>query len=125
LANEDYDNPEKKAPFDLEIHLWTNSFDVPQAGFNRLGLAGQFRTWISSLEPKVGDFGYRLEIFSENPEIVGTDRVSIKDWIDLYNRVLNKEEINDVMGLLDATPDEWYNNLKFDKEPFLTRDLFE
>ena len=115
LANED--SHTKDSSFDLEVHLWTDSFDVPQAGFNRLGLAGQFRTWISSLEPKAGDFGYRLEIFTENPEIVGTDRVSIKDWIDLYNRVLNKEKITDAEGLFDATPKEWYNNIIFMGEP--------
>jgi hypothetical protein len=85
-----------------------------------LGLAGQFRSWISSLEPISGDYGYRLEIFAENPELIKSNRVSVKDWIHLYNRVLNKEEVNDVVGLFDATPDEWYTNINFMGTP-LTR----
>jgi hypothetical protein len=38
LANED--SHTKSEVFDKEVHLWTNSFEVPQSGFTRLGLVG-------------------------------------------------------------------------------------
>jgi hypothetical protein len=40
LANEDADNNYNASTklFNKEKHLWTTTFDIPQAGFNRLGL---------------------------------------------------------------------------------------
>lgn len=116
LANDDYDTSD--VAFNKEVHLYTRTFETPQTGFTRLGLAGQFRTWISSFKPISGNFGYRLEIFSQNPEIVGTEKVSIKDWVDLYGRVLNGEENLNEAGLLDNTPDSWYDNV-MPKEEFI------
>jgi hypothetical protein len=65
-----------------------------------------------------GDFGYRLEIFSENAEIVGMEKVSIRDWIDLYGRALNGEKNLNEAGVLDNTPESWYKKV-MPKEDFI------
>lgn len=48
-----------------EITLWQTTFPEGYAGFDRLGLQAQFRSWIASYETSIGDYGLKLYISSD------------------------------------------------------------
>lgn len=48
-----------------EITLWQTTFPEGYAGFDRLGLQAQFRSWIASYETSIGDYGLKLYVFSD------------------------------------------------------------
>lgn len=48
-----------------EIILWQTTFPEGYAGFDRLGLQAQFRSWIASYETSIGDYGLKLYISSD------------------------------------------------------------
>lgn len=114
LANEDYDLAPGK-----EMLLWSQVFENGHNNYNRLGLQGQFRSWIASLKPVEGEYGYRLEVLSNIGEIVENSGL-ISNWIDSYNKIINKKEY-DISSLIDKTPDSWFEkveNIDFNKELF-------
>ena len=61
LANNENVNEEN---YD-EITLWQTTFPEGYAGFDRLGLQAQFRSWIASYETTIGDYGLKLYIHSD------------------------------------------------------------
>lgn len=61
LANNENDKEENYA----EILLQDIVFPDGYAGFDRLGLQAQFRSWISSYETTIGDYGLKLYIYSD------------------------------------------------------------
>ena len=61
LANNENVNEEN---YD-EITLWQATFPEGYAGFDRLGLQAQFRSWIASYETSIGDYGLKLYISSD------------------------------------------------------------
>lgn len=61
LANNENINEEN---YD-EITLWQTTFPEGYAGFDRLGLQAQFRSWIASYETSIGDYGLKLYISSD------------------------------------------------------------
>ena len=117
LANEDYDiNPidEKTKKYSIknqEILLWDIIFEEGYANFTRLGLQGQFRSWLSSLKPIAGSYGYKLEIFSDNGTTINNQL--IKDWLKIYKNILNKISYteDELFNLLEKTPDIWFENI--------------
>lgn len=118
LANEDYDTAKqdengKYEIFPTEIPLWSATFEESYSDFTRLGIQGQFRSWISNLNPIAGDYGYRLEILSNNGTTVETknDLDTLTQWSILYNKILKKEDY-DHKGVFDNTPDKWYEDVK-------------
>lgn len=61
LANNENVNEEN---YD-EITLWQATFPEGYAGFDRLGLQAQFRSWIASYETSIGDYGLKLYVSSD------------------------------------------------------------
>ena len=61
LANNENDKEENYA----EVLLQNIVFPEGYAGFDRLGLQAQFRSWISSYETTIGDYGLKLYIYSD------------------------------------------------------------
>lgn len=61
LANNENDKEENYA----EILLQDMVFPEGYAGFERLGLQAQFRSWIASYETTIGDYGLKLYIYSD------------------------------------------------------------
>lgn len=61
LANNENINEEN---YD-EITLWQTTFPEGYAGFDRLGLQAQFRSWIASYETSIGDYGLKLYVSSD------------------------------------------------------------
>ena len=62
------ENPEDE----YEMHgnvkklIWEKDFgDSMLVGFTRLGVQGQFRSWLKSFSAKSGDYGYRLILTCE------------------------------------------------------------
>ena len=68
----------------FEIPIWSNYFEEGYKGFNRLGLKGQFRSWINNLKTVSGDYGYRLEIFSTNGDLLKEDQ-ALKSLFTLHD----------------------------------------
>lgn len=61
LANNENDKEKNYA----EILLQDIVFPEGYAGFERLGLQAQFRSWIASYETTIGDYGLKLYIYSD------------------------------------------------------------
>ena len=140
LANEDYDlapfNEEFKS-YDIsrkEIHLWNKVFDGGYKGFNRLGIQGQFRSWISSFKTTNGNYGYRLEVLSSNGDIIEIDENNnnaptyedyVKDVASLYSNLLKKTTDESLNEVLVSLPEEWYIKVKDVLKLAATQDGFK
>lgn len=111
IANDDYN---KNAPdyteFNVEVPLWSVVFKDGYYDFDRLGIQGQFRSWVKSLDPIAGDYGYRLEVLSSREEVVTS--ASIPELAKIYSSILNKEEYG--LGGLNNIPDSWFNKVAVD-----------
>lgn len=110
LANENYPEDEEKDKEAREVAVWSKIFDPPLAQFDRLGVQGKFRSWLSALDPKYGSYGYRLEIKSiperkvdEEPSEKTTNFVL--DCSDMFGNPFNfqtflkQEEVYDITTL--------------------------
>ena len=105
IANDDYDKNE--GLFNKEIPLWSTVFKEGYHDFERLGIQGQFRSWIKSLEPIRGNYGYRLEVLSSRDEIVSNG--SIPEIAGIYSAILNEEEY--YLTYLNTVPAEWFDKV--------------
>lgn len=132
LANEDYDlagrdENGKFEVFPTEIPLWSNTFQEEYVGFDRLGIQGQFRSWLKTLKAQDGDFGYRLEVLSNNGDLIEEeDEVTsetftslLKAWSNLYSNIINRKEYANPEGLLNVTPEVWFKDLNVEKTAFI------
>ena len=57
-----------------QVKLWSWSIEGSELsldGYTRIGLQGQFMTWLEGLEAVIGDYGYKLVITSEPDMIIG------------------------------------------------------
>lgn len=110
LANENYPEDEEKDKEAREVAVWSKIFDPPLAQFDRLGVQGKFRSWLSALDPKYGSYGYRLEVKSiperkvdEEPSEKTTNFVL--DCSDMFGNPFNfqtflkQEEVYDITAL--------------------------
>lgn len=115
-ANDEYDNPSYwpenvPYPYQDEVAIWSQVFNEGYCGFERLGIQGQFRSWISSLNPVSGNYGYRLEIISNRDEIASN--ASIPELAKIYSAILNSENY-DATIVLNKIVDDWYNKVVSD-----------
>lgn len=108
-ANDDYDND--SIPLVHEEFLWSKVFDEEYRDFERLGIQGQFRSRIKSLNPVSGDYGYRLEVLSCRDELVNdaTYNSLIPEIARIYSSILNGIDYN--TEVLDKIPNLWYNKV--------------
>ena len=108
-ANDDYDND--SIPLVHEEFLWSKVFDEEYRDFERLGIQGQFRSRIKSLNPVSGDYGYRLEVLSCRDELVNdaTYNSLIPEIARIYSSILNGIDYN--TEVLDKIPNSWYNKI--------------
>lgn len=110
LANENYPEDEEKDKEAREVAIWSKIFNPPLAQFDRLGVQGKFRSWLSALDPKYGSYGYRLEVKSiperkvdEEPSEKTTNFVL--DCSDMFGNPFNfqtflkQEEVYDITAL--------------------------
>lgn len=110
LANENYPEDGKKDREAREVAVWSKIFNPPLAQFDRLGVQGKFRSWLSALDPKYGSYGYRLEVKSiperkvdEEPSEKTTNFVL--DCSDMFGNPFNfqtflkQEEVYDITAL--------------------------
>lgn len=72
--------------------IWTYSGEL--VGFKRLGLSGDFRSWIYSLNPVAGSYGYRLEIDSEQNALINGNAytqtaIFYLDNLDMFGNPFN------------------------------------
>lgn len=119
LANDDYDkaglNPDtsKYNETQKKILLWSEVYKSGFADFSRLGIQGQFRSWIASLKPVSGNYGYRLEVLSSHGETIEYNAL-IADWVKIYTSILNEEDYSEdeVTTLLKTTPEIWFEKTK-------------
>lgn len=119
LANEDYDkanfNEETGAyeVFTKEIILWNKVYKEEHSSFTRLGLQGQFRSWLSSLKPITGSYGYRLEIFSNNGEIIEDNNSLMRELLVFYQDIINNNtyDENALIDLLNSIPEQYFLNI--------------
>lgn len=138
LANEDYDLAEKDSNeklkiFSTEVPLWSNTFEEEFVGFNKLGIQGQFRSWLKNLKAQEGDFGYRLEILSNNGDLIEeedketseTFNSLLKAWSILYSNIINKKDYTNPEGLLGVTPESWFESLNVTKNDFINAFIAE
>jgi hypothetical protein len=108
-ANDDYDDA--SIPLTHEEFLWSKVFDEEYRDFERLGIQGQFRSRIKSLNPVSGDYGYRLEVLSCRDELVNdaTYNSLIPEIARIYSSILNGIDYN--TEVLDKIPNSWYNKV--------------
>ena len=107
IANDNYSALGE--PFIVEQLLYSKYFNEGYKGYNRLGLKGQFRSWLQGLRPIKGNYGYRLEILSSSPETL-KDSV-ITSWVKLYSDFLEGKNIPEKDAIFQATPEDWFVNL--------------
>lgn len=89
--------------------LYGISFKEGYKGFNRMGVKGQFRSWLSELKTIKGDYGYRVDLFSSNGALLNEAQE-----LDLYHYALlniytNNEK--DIRPSLYNFPDDWFTAL--------------
>lgn len=116
LANESYDKleTENNGKTTYEKVLWSKYFEEGHKGFDRLGIKGQFRSWINSLKTVEGDYGYRLQIFSSNGEMLKENQV-LNNVLKLYNDCLNSNNIDYFEKVLTQSDlNSWYEKLMKD-----------
>lgn len=129
LANENFDKGETFT----EVHIWSKTFDEKFTDFTRLGILGQFSSWLSALKPIKGNYGYKLRILTSNGDIVvndisyeqtedgekrkidfnSTNEELLKKWSKYYTNILNDLEydLSFKEELFDKTPNEWYEKI--------------
>lgn len=127
LANDDYDLApfkEEVRSYEIskkEVYLWSKVFEEGQVNFNRLGIQGQFRSWISSFKTVSGNYGYRLEVLSSNGTTVEINKDDenaptyedyLKDLASLYSNTLKKVTDETLKDTLASLPDDWYVKVK-------------
>ena len=88
--------------------VWEKDFeDSMIVGFTRLGIQGQFRSWLKSYQTKDGDYGYRL--------ILTCEKDSHETTIQTAKRVIKKlsEQLNETVWGEIQTSDEiaWPDHL--------------
>lgn len=102
-----------------EIAIWSDTFDTAYCDFTRIGVKGQFRSWLKNLKTIKGDYGYRLEVISNNGTTIEKNQeILVKNWSSLYSELLNGETPNTAIGLFNETPTEWFGDIN--KSDFIT-----
>ena len=57
-----------------QIKVWTwdaTASDLSLDGYTRIGLQGQFSSWLEEFNAIIGDYGYKLVVTSERDEVIG------------------------------------------------------
>ena len=121
LANDDYDKYNEH--YRIEKLLTGTVFKEAQAGFTRLGIQGQFQTCLNSLNAVKGNYGYRLEILSDNNNTI-TSSTLVRTWANIYYQ-LTLGNIQDISAVCKDTPDNWITNFNTKTESSFTKDTFQ
>ena len=104
LANNENINEEN---YD-EITLWQTTFPEGYAGFDRLGLQAQFRSWIASYETSIGDYGLKLYISSDMGTAINKENplkiTEIKfSSLDMYGNPYNFQSFMEQEAVYDIS----------------------
>ena len=102
LANEGY--------LDSEVLIWEKELEQAD-GYDRLGIQGQFRSWLSALAPVSGTYGLRLKVLCATPFTSQTEEVGYYEYILELNS-------NDMYGNPYAFEDYYTQEKVFDITAF-------
>ena len=89
--------------------LYGISFKEGYEGFNRMGIRGQFRSWLSELKTIKGDYGYRVDLFSSNGALLNEAQELDSYHYALLNIYTNNEK--DIRSSLYNFPNDWFTAL--------------
>lgn len=93
------------------ILLWSQDFTGEKyqlKGYTRLGLQGQFRSWLESFDCKTGNYGYILKVYSDK-EITTSTQLAYQKAIESAREGLIKENDPYITNTLKLTfPAEFY-----------------
>ena len=64
------------------VLLWEQNFEEGYAGFDRLGLQAQFRSWISAYNTVIGDYGLKLFLYSDMGKTIEKNKDNEKNFLD-------------------------------------------
>lgn len=81
-------------PTETQVLLWEKDFtanDQDIAGFTRLGLQGQFRSWLDSFKCISGNYGYKLILHCKE-EVVKTEENNYDLAIQKLNELLENDQ---------------------------------
>lgn len=81
-------------PTETQVLLWEKDFtanDQDIAGFTRLGLQGQFRSWLDSFKCISGNYGYKLILHCKE-EVVKTEENNYDLTIQKLNELLENDQ---------------------------------
>lgn len=95
--------------------IWTYSGEL--VGFKRLGLSGDFRSWIYSLNPVIGSYGYRLEIDSEQNALINGNAYTQKaifylDSLDMFGNPFNFQTFFNQQKIFDISNLDKITNMR-------------
>lgn len=130
LANEDYDKHTGR--YTVEKLLAGTVFKEAHSSFTRLGVQGQFQTCLNSLNVAFGNYGYRIEILSDNDNTI-TSSTIVKQWVAIYYQ-LTLGQPQTITDVCEITPDDWFTkfNAKIENDlketlngKTLTKDVFQ
>ena len=94
--------------------VWEKDFgDTSLVGFTRLGIQGQFRSWLKSYQAKSGDYGYRLILTCEKEThlttIATSERVLKKLHSDLNETIWGELQTSDEIKWPENMIISWAN----------------
>lgn len=124
VANNPDIPPEEESDDEYYLHqnvkklVWEKDFENSMlVGFTRLGIQGQFRSWLKSFSTKSGDYGYRLILTCEKDNhettIATAKRVLKKLSFDLNETIWGEIQTSDEITWPADVILSWsqYNNL--------------
>ena len=95
--------------------IWTYNGEL--VGFKRLGLSGDFRSWIYSLNPVTGSYGYRLEIDSEQNALINGNAytqtaIFYLDSLDMFGNPFNFQTFFNQQKVFDISNLDKITNMR-------------
>ena len=112
--------------------VWERNFeDSMVVGFNRLGIQGQFRSWLKPYQAIDGDYGYRLTVTCEKDNhettIATTKRVLKKLAGTLDEQVWGELQTSDQINWPDEMKVSWsdFSNLESAKKESLLNSMVD
>ena len=112
----------KKENFMEECLMYSNFFQEGYKGYNRLGIKGQFQSWLTALEPVVGNYGYHLEVFSFTDNLLQEN--VLPNLCTLYSDLLNNKPVDYWESVLNKIPENWFIDLGAILDQQYTKDAF-
>lgn len=110
IANQNYDQQLSEQEVSLQ-ELWHKTYEEPLCGYTRLGLQGQFMSWLKSFNTKSGNYGLMARIVAQSKENATSDeeKEAVADKIlnetvktDFFanNKILDEEALENKLNIV-------------------------